>query len=470
MTPLSTGRSRKLAIAGLAVTVLIVNVGVAGASDLGGSHGSMTLYADTADAGALIKGNDVRIFGVKVGTVRNTAVVKNSAARLTLALDSSTPIHSDATLTVRPVSLLGERYVDLAPGSAQAPAVHSGYTFPASQSSRSVDLDEVLNTVNQPTGTALQLLVQTLGAGLQANGAHAAGTVSALAPSMQQTDGLVRVLDQQTATLQQLVSSLGPVVAALGDANGSSTDKLLDSATTVLGATARQQQALQAALDQLPATLGSAQSALAKLSGLSDQATPALASVQPFTSKLSQISGQLTQFSAAARPAIATLKPVLDQARLLVAQATPLVQQLAASSPAMRADAANGSAFLTDLSTHISSLLDFITFWTLTTNGQDGLSHYFRVQMIASGDTVTSHLPASPANAGNRRPTAPAAAAASAPASGGVTGLTQGLTGLTQGLGAAIGELPNGIDPQSATGLTSGQEKNLLSFLLGGSR
>lgn len=456
-------------VVGIAVTAVIATVTTTSASDVGRSGESLTLYAESRDAGALIQGNDVRMFGVKIGVVKKLEVVRNNTARLTLDLTSvRTPIHTDATLRVRPVSLLGERYLELDPGTASAPRAENDFTFPAKQVSRAVDLDEVLDTVDNPTGTALSAIVQTLGEGLKGNGDTTSDAVTRLAPSMKQADQLVSLLDQQTGTLQQLIDALQPVSASLAANGGSSIDSLVDSAGRLLAATSDRQEALQATLEQLPATLVAAQRTLTRLSGLADQATPALKSARPFTDDLNKIAGEATDFSNAASPAIATLKPVLAKGRELVAEAAPLVAQLRSSREAMTSDAVNGARFLNDLSDHLGGLLDFITYWSLTTNGKDGLSHYFRVQAIVNPDTVVSAIPRPPKASGSGGLSIPGVGTGTSTSPGKLPLLGNLNLGGLLGLGGSRAKAPQ--DRDSATGLSVTQESNLLGMLLGGSR
>ncbi|MGV3563346.1 MAG: MlaD family protein [Nocardioides sp.] len=477
-----------LGVVGVVIASLFLTIATSSASDLVRVGQPLTLYAETDDAGALIEGNDVRMFGVKVGVVSDLVVVDNDTARMTLELMSTeTPIHTDATLKIRPVSLLGERYADLDPGTPDAPVAENGYTLPTEQTSRAVDLDEVLDAVDQPTGRALSLLLTTLGEGVAGNGENAAEALTELAPSMREADELVTVLDGQTATLQRLIDAFAPVIASLGVNGGGTTDALVDSAAQLLDATAEERVALEATLDRLPTTLKTAQRTLTSLSGLADQAVPALSSARPFTDQLNQIAGEATAFSRAAEPAISTLKPVLAQARLLVRQATPLVAQLNSSSDAMVADARNGSRFLMDLTDHLGGLLDFITYWSLTTNGKDGLSHYFRVQVVVNTDTVTSLvepvLPAasSPGNGQGGTPLIPdlpdilgavpdiVGTLPELPLLGSLGGLGGLLKGSKEeGKSASKREEAAAADPNSATGLTIAQEQALLTMLTGG--
>ena len=84
-------------------------------------------------AAPLVKGNQVKIDGVVVGTVE-TFTVKDGMAEVSLDLDEAAmPLHKDAKMTIRPVSLLGERYIDLERGSADAPVLGKGEVIPATQ-------------------------------------------------------------------------------------------------------------------------------------------------------------------------------------------------------------------------------------------------------------------------------------------------------------------------------------------------
>lgn len=473
--PSLAGRGRAaLGVVGVAVGALVATVATSSAADLVRVGEPLTLYAETADAGALIEGNDVRMYGVKVGVVSDLAVVDNDTARLTLQLVSTeTPIHTDATLKIRPVSLLGERYADLDPGSPDAPLAESGFTLPSDQTSRSVDLDEVLDAVDQPTGRAISLLLTTLGEGLAGNGDNTAQAVGALAPSMQQSDEMVQVLEEQTATLRRLIDAFAPVIAALGVNGGGTTDALIDSAAQLLGATGEERAALEATLEQLPATMLEAQRTLSSLSALADQAVPALTSARPFTEQLEQIAGEATAFSRAAQPAIATLEPVLVRSRELVRQASPLVAQLTRGRTALVADATNGSRFLLDLTDRLGGLLDFITYWSLTTNAEDGLTHYFRVQLIANEDSATSQVPSGPPRGIDDAPKVPELLDA-LPSIPGLVGSLPGLPSLDVLGGAPSGDIERALSrsnrpgADSATGLTPAQEQALLTMLTGG--
>src|SRR5688500_3407514 len=77
-----------------------------------------TVAFDDVSAG-LRDGSDVRVRGVRVGQVHGTSY-EDGEARAELQLPSGFSIYRDATARVSSRSSLGQRYVDIDPGTAAA--------------------------------------------------------------------------------------------------------------------------------------------------------------------------------------------------------------------------------------------------------------------------------------------------------------------------------------------------------------
>ncbi len=112
----------------------------------------------------------VRIAGVNVGKVTSVEHVADStnAAVVTMTIDSAAlPIHSNATINVRPrLFLEGNYYVNLQPGTPSAPVLASGGTLPAANTSGPVQLDRVLSALQSNSRENLQTLLQGFGSAL----------------------------------------------------------------------------------------------------------------------------------------------------------------------------------------------------------------------------------------------------------------------------------------------------------------
>lgn len=112
----------------------------------------------------------VRIAGVDVGEVTDIKHIGgNSPATLvTMSIaGNGLPIHADATTNIRPrLFLEGNYYVDLQPGTPQAPTLSSGATLSSPHNSGPVQLDRVLSALNSNARANLQTLLQGLGSTL----------------------------------------------------------------------------------------------------------------------------------------------------------------------------------------------------------------------------------------------------------------------------------------------------------------
>ncbi|MCU4184404.1 MlaD family protein [Acidiferrimicrobium sp. IK] len=477
-------RGQLLSIVVLAAVIALLAAFATGS--LGGSSGH-TIVAQFADAQSITKGNTVHIDGVTAGTVQSITLKKNTAY-LKLHIDSGFwPIHTDATATVRPISLLGENYVDLHPGSPSAPVMANGATITTAHTSNAVNFQSVLDALNDPTSTAFGVLLTSLGQGMAGQGGNAADALKALSPALDNTTALTNLLDQQNKTLTALLDNLSPVTAALATHQGQTLDHLVSTANTTLDATAAQASSLGKDLQVLPAFLGSTTTAFDQLGTLSDQATPALQSLRPLTDNLSAVSDELNNFATAAAPAITSLQPVLPAAQSLLQQTGPVVNTLQTSAASGLSDSQaliplvqqgiTGGCSATDCP-GLDNLFAFVKNWSLATQNYDGLSHYFRffgdfnLGTLATLPGTATTAPATPTVS------VPSVAAAGVPAANPATSV---VNGVTRGVGNLLGGLLGGqsspttttpttaANSQSATGLSSGQESNLFGYLLGGS-
>lgn len=432
-----------------------------------------------ADAGQLENGAEVRASGVRVGEVSEIVLI-DGKARLTIDVaDGVLPLHDDATLTMRPVNVLGENYIDLDPGSDKAPFTDSS-VIPEERTTTAVTLQDVLNTFEDPTAAGLASLVTTLGEGLDDNGAELAKALKLLTPAMQDTGRLGGILSEQNDVLASLVKATDPVVAALAADDGKTLDSLVESTRDTLAALGNQQTALEQTLIELPGTLVSAQRTLARFGATAKAGTPTLKALRPLTGDLDEVVEELRNFADSADPALASLKPVLDEADALLDVAAPVVAELRQTGPDLATTAASlkpVSRALLD--NQLNGVMEFVRKWALSTNGRDGLSHYFRGVIYVTPSTLSqlaqSLIPAGILPAGSQ-PKVKAKAPNVLPGLPDVGKTVDDLlTSLNlNGLLGLLGKQPakaskqSATDPSSALGLTAQQEENLLGQLLGG--
>ncbi|MGH7903478.1 MAG: MlaD family protein [Candidatus Dormibacteraceae bacterium] len=263
MAVLAMAGKAKIAIAMAAVVI----VGILAYRGLAAGADPYTLTAPVANAAGLYPGSDVLVAGVRVGTVQNITLTP-STALVTFSVDSlHSPVSSNATVYVRPKSLLGEEYLDLNPGSS-AGVLTSGTTLPAAQVNRSVELQDVINSLDAKTRDKLQVLIYNLGGGLAGRGPE---TNQTLQQGRKDLDDLARIsatLAAQDSGLRQVVTALSQVTGKLAqNQNRSNLGALIKNGQTLLTSLNRQDAQLQADLTVTNAALQKSGTALDGTSG-----------------------------------------------------------------------------------------------------------------------------------------------------------------------------------------------------------
>lgn len=419
-----------------------------------------------ADANTLVVGNTVRSGGVQVGRVASLDL-EGGHARVGLEVDRNVlPLTADATMRIRAVNVLGEKYIDLSPGTPGAPEL-ADQVVPLDRTSVAVDVQDVIDGLGDPTATGLATVVTTVGEGIDGQGRDLSGLVRNLDPAFTQTDRVARILREQNAALNAVVDQVRPVTASLSDGDGATLDRLVGNTERTLSAVAAERQALDATLAQLPDTLVSARRTLGELAGTADAATPTLKALRPTTDQLPQISKELHDFADAADPALSSLRPVLDRADQLLNEAAPVVKELRATGPDLRSAAKNLRPIGDQaLDKQLKGVLDFVKLWAMSTNGKDGLSHYFRGVATATPENLLNLIGgAVPA------PLVPGApsSAATAPGTGLLPKSVPGAPAAgAKGRPAGLPVPPPATAPGNATGMTEQQEQSMVGQLLGG--
>jgi ABC-type transporter Mla subunit MlaD len=147
-----------------AVTVLVVIVAVFLAYNANNGLPFVSTYnlkARVPNANALVKGNEVRIGGSRIGVIKSVVPVQIGngavAAELDLSLDKGAePIPANSTMIIRPKSPLGLKYLQIVPGDSSK-GLAAGETIPLSAARpEPVDIDQFFDMFDQKTRTAIQ--------------------------------------------------------------------------------------------------------------------------------------------------------------------------------------------------------------------------------------------------------------------------------------------------------------------------
>ena len=300
------------------------------------SPGGTRVQAEFGDAGLLVPDDQVRIAGTTVGSVQSMRLTDHGTALVTFNVAAGIAVHADATASVREEDLLGDVYLDLGPGHSTEPLREP---IPATHTFLATGLQDLFDTFNAPTRTALQTLIVELGTALDARGADLNQAVERLAPAVGAVDRISVQLGSQNAQLQQLIDSARGLTAQLAP-RSADISRLIDGLDATLRLTSARTAALASGVEQLPGTLGAARATLTKLTATANALTPLAKRLDAVASPLGGAVDAIGPFTADARSALDQADPLLSLAAQTLGgarQSLPLlagaVDQLHAIAP-----------------------------------------------------------------------------------------------------------------------------------------
>lgn len=301
----------------------------------------------------------VRIAGVEVGKVTTVEPLAGSdvagldedeaasgsvqtGAVVTMEInDDGLPLKEDATFTLKPrLFLEGNLFVDIRPGSPSAETVDlADYTFPATQTSNYVQLDEVLTGALQSDARKdLQVLLDQFGVALvDEGGAKSLQELNRAAPGAFLYTSQVNqaILGENPHDLSELIGNLDRVVRGLG-ADEEALQDLVTNLRITTGSFAAQSEPLEQALIELPDTLDAGEAAFVSLNSafppLRAFAREALPGVESTPDTLDAATPLLRQLRGLAQPAelrglVADLRPTVPNLAELTRETVPFLRQ-----------------------------------------------------------------------------------------------------------------------------------------------
>jgi len=329
---------------------------------------------------------DVKHAGVTIGKVREISS-RGRTAVLGLALDREhAPIHDDARVQVRLKTLVGENYVDLDPGTATRPTIADGGRLPIASARETVQLGDVLSTLDPARRRRVQALLAEMGRGVGDRRAVARG-IDGISALLLAGKRVVPPLDRQRTALRGLVADLATTLDALAD-RGAQIERLTVAARRSATAVAAEQRALRAGLAELPPTLRTTDATAARLATVGRRAMPVLDDLSVALDRLTPIARELRTTAPATLAALRQLTAAAPAARQLLATLRDAAPALATALPGLDLvlrDLRPALAYLAPYATDIGMALGGLAQGVAT---RDAVSHVARLQPIVNPEML----------------------------------------------------------------------------------
>ncbi|MFL5868534.1 MAG: MlaD family protein [Thermoleophilaceae bacterium] len=261
------------------------------------------------DAGGLAAGREVRIAGKRVGIVDKVRAepVKGGhpVALVDVKLDAQLqPLRSDSVVTIRPLSPLAAKYVELKPG-VHGRAIPASGVLPLHQARPTVELTDAFNLFNARTRRAIQVIGEGLGTGVAGRGTEFNELLDQAPPLVARFHRVARDLADPRTRLDRLLEGGGRTASELGSAHRD-LGGVVENGDVTFGALAKARGDLADSISESPSTETAGTRALRA-------ARPVLADAQVFLRD--------------ARPGLRVLRPASQQLHSALVVGIPVLRR-----------------------------------------------------------------------------------------------------------------------------------------------
>jgi ABC-type transporter Mla subunit MlaD len=295
-----------------------------------GIHVSRTLLSSTFqvrfavdDASGVVAGLDeVRFKGIPAGTITNVQLVGGRPVLTAQIQQQYGPIYRDAQAELRPNTALQDMYLDIvARGSRSSGKAVYAQPLPSSQTSASVNIDDVLNTFRADQRVQLRTLLDVLGNGLRDRGASLRTAFVDLVPLLRVAGNVSHQLAERAPLVRQLVHNTALLTTELGHRQNQ-LRTLEYAGSAVLTTLQANSSNLAATLQELPPTMSAIDSSFGAVRSVLPRVDTAVQNLYPIAAELPGALTAVRRLSGDANPALSAL---LNPVQRLVPLANGLV-------------------------------------------------------------------------------------------------------------------------------------------------
>jgi phospholipid/cholesterol/gamma-HCH transport system substrate-binding protein len=290
----------------------------------------------TAQAVIAGQGQTVRVSGVRIGDIGDVDLVNGRAiVRMDIDPKYKHLVHTDATALLRPKTGLKDMFIQLQPGTDDAPVAKANWTIPVESTTPDVNPDEILSTLDGDTRDYLRLLISDTGKGLKGRHSDLRDLFRRFEPTHRDLARLNGAIATRRENLRSLVSSLNKLN---GELAGHDDDlaALVSSSSSVMSAFASENENLSTAVQELPATLRQTTDTLGRVEAFARVLGPASEHLRPAARALDPANESIEPFAKKVTPLLASdIRPFVRDARPLVRDLKPAATNTAKAAPGL---------------------------------------------------------------------------------------------------------------------------------------
>lgn len=277
----------------------------------------------------LTVGSEIRVAGVEAGTLQDIRLDKRNLRPIVefeLAETGFGDLRRDATCQARPQSLIGEYFLDCAPGTG--PRLPENGTIPVEQTSSVVPPDLIQNIMRRPYRERASIIFTELGIALAGRGGDLNETIRRASPALREVNRVLATLAEQRLNIRSLYENADKVLAEVADRR-KDVSRFVGEARDTARVYASQADNVSRQLELFPTFLDELRPTLNALEGTADAQRPALSALRVAAPALTATLRTSSAFSRASRPNIRSLAALARRGKQSVEIARPNLRRLA---------------------------------------------------------------------------------------------------------------------------------------------
>lgn len=206
-----------------------------------------TYHAKFIAASRLKSGQDVRIAGIPVGTVKSVELAPDNRVDVTFDVNNRYQLYTSTRAVIRYENLVGDRYLEITSGPGELRKLPAESTIDDNRTQPALDLDALLgglrpvlkgldgDKVNEITGTVLELLQ---------------GQGGALSEVLSNTSSFAQTLSSRDELIGDVIDNLNTVLGTV-DAKAAEFDSSVDRLQQLISGLAKGKDPIAGAIEPL---------------------------------------------------------------------------------------------------------------------------------------------------------------------------------------------------------------------------
>lgn len=337
-----------------------------------------------SDVDNLVFQSDVRIAGVDIGKVEEIEI-DGRRTMVTIGLDRSVaPLHKGATVTVRNKTMIEETFLEITDGKGKEYV--NGSTLPAKAVEHSVQLNDVLSSLDDEARRDLSQSIRSSGTSLRGTREDVDLVLTGLG-DLGSNSGALHALAEQSGQLRSLTRSSTTVLEALDSQQGRIVDLVRDS-QRLTKMTSDHERDVEALMQALPPLLDSTRIASASLERLSGPLGAVAGNLRASSADLSAALQELPATTRDLRGLVPSLDTTLTRAPRTLELLPPLQRTAEPLVGTLEVNLADLNPMLAYLQPYGRDVISYWSNFVGFASGSDPNGKIARVKPVFSANSI----------------------------------------------------------------------------------